>query len=96
MIFRPAFANILIKPQDSQKETSNGILLPDSAQDKVQQGEIVAIGAGELDKDGKLIPVRFTTGQVVAYKSWGVTELKINGEKHVVVNEKDILGSYEG
>jgi chaperonin GroES len=86
----PLFDNVLIRPLEAETKTSSGIILPDSAKEKPQMGEIVAVGKGKID-DGKLVPVTVKVGQKVMYKKWGGTEVKINGEELMLVEEKDIL-----
>jgi len=86
----PLFDNILIRPLEAEEKTSSGIILPDSAKEKPQIGEVVAVGKGKID-DGKLIAVTVKVGQKVMYKKWGGNEVKINGEELMLVEEKDIL-----
>jgi chaperonin GroES len=86
----PLFDNILIKPLEAEEKTSSGIILPDSAKEKPQMGEVVATGKGKYD-DGKLIPVSVKAGQKVMYKKWGGNEIKFDGQEFMLVEEKDIL-----
>jgi chaperonin GroES len=86
----PLFDNVLIRPLEAETKTTSGIILPDSAKEKPQMGEVVSIGKGKVD-DGKLVPVSVKVGQKVMYKKWGGTEVKINGEELMLVEEKDIL-----
>lgn len=86
----PLFDNVLIRPLEAETKTSSGIILPDSAKEKPQMGEVVAVGKGKMD-DGKLIAVSVRVGQHVMYKKWGGNEVKINGEELMLVEEKDIL-----
>jgi chaperonin GroES len=92
---KPLFDNVLIRPLEAEEKTSSGIILPDSAKEKPQMGEIVAIGKGKID-DGKLIPISVKLGQKVMYKKWGGNEVKINGEELILVEEKDILAIIDG
>lgn len=87
----PVFDNILIKPLESEKQTQSGILLPETSKEKPQIGEIVAVGAGKKDKDGKMIAMVFKPGQKVLYKKWGGTEAKIKNEDYMIVGQEDIL-----
>ena len=91
---KPLFDNILIKPLKAEVKTASGIILPDSAKEKPQMGEVVEVGAGKMD-DGKLIPVSVKKGQKVMYKKWGGNEIKINEEELILVEEKDILAVIE-
>lgn len=91
---KPIFDNVLIKPLEVEVKTASGIILPDSAKEKPQMGEVVEVGPGKID-DGKLIPVSVKKGQKVIYKKWGGNEIKINGEELILVEEKDILAIIE-
>ena len=91
---KPLFDNILIKPLEAEAKTSSGIILPDSAKEKPQMGEVVAVGSGKIDA-GKIIPTIVKKGQKVMYKKWGGNEIKINGEELILVEEKDILAILE-
>ena len=91
---KPLSDNILIRPLEAEAKTASGIILPDSAKEKPQIGEIVEVGPGKID-DGKLISVSVKRGQRVMYKKWGGNEIKINGEELMLVEEKDILAVIE-
>ncbi len=91
MVLKPLFDNVLVKPLSAEQKTAGGILLPDSAQEKPQMGKIVAVGAGAVGDDGKIIPMVVKTGQKVMYKKWGGNEVKVNGQDLVLVEQKDIL-----
>ncbi len=91
---KPLFDNILIKPLEAEAKTASGIILPDSAKEKPQMGEVMEVGPGKID-DGKLINVSVKKGQKVMYKKWGGNEIKINGEELILVEEKDILAIIE-
>lgn len=91
---KPLFDNVLIKPLEAEVKTSSGIILPDSAKEKPQMGEVVEVGNGKIE-DGKLIPVSVKKGQKVMYKKWGGNEVKINGQELILVEEKDILAILE-
>jgi len=91
---KPTFDNVLIKPLEAEEKTVSGIILPDSAKEKPQMGEIVAAGEGKVE-DGKLVPTSVKVGQKVMYKKWGGNEVKINGEELILVEEKDILAVIE-
>lgn len=88
---KPLFDNVLIKPIEAETTTASGIIIPDTAKEKPQMGEVMAIGPGHRTPDGKVLPVTLKVGQKVMYKKWGGTEVKVNGEEWMLVEEKDIL-----
>ncbi len=87
----PLFDNVLIKPLKAEEKTASGIILPDTAKEKPQIGEIMAIGEGHTNPDGKIIPMKVKVGQKVMYKKWGGNEVKVGNEEWVIVEQKDIL-----
>lgn len=88
----PLFGNVLVKPLEAEEKTTGGIYLPDTAKEKPQVGEIMAIGQGSWDEDGKKrIPMEVTVGQKVMYKKWGGSEVKVGSEEWTIVDQKDIL-----
>ena len=93
MKFKPLADNILIKPITEQK-TPSGILIPDTAKEKPQEGEVIAVGPGKLE-DGKRISPEVKEGDRVLYKKWGGTEIKLEGEDYLIVSSDDILGILE-
>ncbi len=95
MVLKPLFDNVLVKPLSAEQKTAGGILLPDSAQEKPQMGQVIAVGAGAVGDDGKIIPMVVSVGQKAMYKKWGGNEVKVNGEDMVLVEQKDILGILE-
>jgi chaperonin GroES len=92
---KPLFDNILIRPLEAEVKTSSGIILPDSAQEKPQMGEIVAVGPGKVTPKGEKEPIVVKVGQKVMYKKWGGNEVKVNGEELILVEQKDILAIVE-
>lgn len=92
---QPLFDNILIKPLEAEEKTASGIILPDSAKEKPQMGEIVAVGPGKITPKGDKEPIVVKKGQKVLYKKWGGNEVKINGEELMLVEQKDILAILE-
>jgi len=88
---KPLFDNVLIKPLEAEEKTPSGIILPDSAKEKPQIGEVMAVGPGSTTDDGKLIPTIVKTGQKVMYKKWGGSEIKVENEEWTIVEQKDIL-----
>jgi chaperonin GroES len=92
---QPLFDNILIRPLEAQVKTASGIILPDTAQEKPQMGQIVAVGPGKDTPKGKKEPIVVKVGQRVMYKKWGGNEVKLNGEELILVEQKDILAIIE-
>ena len=88
---KPLFDNVLIKPMEEEKKTPSGILLPETAKEKPQIGEIMAVGPGGLTDAGKQISMKVKVGQKVVYKKWGGNEIKVGGEEWLLVEQKDIL-----
>jgi chaperonin GroES len=87
----PLFDNILVKPVKADTTTSSGIILPDSAKEKPQIAEVVAVGTGITDSNGKLIPMIVKVGQKVMYTKWGGSEVKVGNEEWKLVKQSDIL-----
>lgn len=91
----PLFDNVLIKPVQSEPKSSGGIYLPENVKEKPQVGEIVAVGTGVYDDNGKLIPMIVKVGQKVLYKKWGGDEYKVGNEEWKLVRQTDILAILE-
>lgn len=92
---KPLFDNVLIKPLEQEEKLPSGIVLPDSAKEKPQIGEIMAVGSGGTDDKGKSIKMEVKVGQKVMYKKWGGNEVKVNGQEWMIVEQKDILAIVE-
>ncbi len=92
---QPLFDNVLIRPIQADNKTASGIILPDSAKEKPQVGEIMAIGHGHVGPKGEVRPMSVKVGQKVMYKKWGGNEVKVNNEEWTIVEEKDILAVIE-
>ena len=92
---KPLFDNILIKPLEAEEKTASGIILPDTAQEKPQMGQVVAVGPGKATPKGEKEPIVVKPGQKVMYKKWGGNEVKLNGEELMLVEQKDILAIIE-
>ena len=88
---KPLFDNVLVRPLEAETKTASGILLPDSVKEKPQIGEVMAIGEGAFDQNGKKIPMIVKVGQKVMYKKWGGNEVKVEGKEWMLVEQKDIL-----
>lgn len=88
----PLFDNVLVKPLEGQTKTASGIVLPDSAKEKPQVGEVMAVGPGAYDEDGeKRMPMEVKVGQKVLYKKWGGNEVKVAGEEWLIIEQKDVM-----
>jgi chaperonin GroES len=87
----PLFDNVLIRPLKAENKTMGGIYLPENAKEKPQAGEIMAVGQGAYDDNGKLIPMIVKVGQKVMYAKWGGNEIKVENEEWKLVKQSDIL-----
>ena len=87
----PLFDNVLVKPIEAETKLPSGIVLPDSAKEKPQVGEIMAVGLGAKDEKGNKVEMVVKVGDKVMYKKWGGNEVKVNGEEWMIVEQKDIL-----
>lgn len=92
---KPLFDYVLIKPLEEEEKTPSGIVLPESAKEKPQVGEVMAVGTGGYSDDGKKIPMVVKVGQKVMYKKWGGNEIKVNNEEWLLVEQKDIMAIIE-
>ena len=92
MKFRPLHDRVVVERIDADAKSAGGILIPDSAQEKPSQGEIVAVGPGGRDDAGKLIPIDLKKGDRVLFGKWSGTEVKIDGQNLLIMKESDIMG----
>lgn len=92
---KPLFDYVLIKPLEEETKTPSGIVLPESAKEKPQIGQVMAVGPGALSDEGKKIPMAVKVGQKVMYKKWGGNEVKVNREEWLLVEQKDIMAVVE-
>ncbi len=88
---KPLFDNVLIKPLEAETKTASGIILPESAKEKPQIGQVMGVGPGGTDDKGKPVKMVVKTGQKVMYKKWGGNEVKVGTEEWLLVEQKDIL-----
>ena len=95
MKFRPLHDRVVVKRVDSETKTSGGIIIPDTAAEKPQQGEVVAVGPGSRDESGKLIAIELKTGDKVLFGKWSGTEVKIDGQDLLIMKESDVMGVLE-
>jgi chaperonin GroES len=93
--FTPLHDRVLLRRLESDAKTSGGIIIPDTAKEKPAQGEIVAVGTGVRDENGKLQPLAVKAGEIVLFSKWSGTEVNIDGEELLVVKESDIMGIIE-
>jgi chaperonin GroES len=90
--FRPLHDRVVVRRIEADMKTKGGIIIPDTAQEKPSQGEIVAVGPGGRDEAGKLIPIDVKTGDKVLFGKWSGTEVKLDGEEFLIMKESDIMG----
>ena len=95
MNFRPLHDRVLIRRVESEERTKGGILIPDTAKEKPQEGEVVAAGPGARGDDGKLQPMDVKAGDRVLFGKWSGTEVKLEGEELIIMKESDIMGILE-
>jgi chaperonin GroES len=96
MKFRPLHDRVVVRRVESDERTSGGIIIPDTAKEKPQEGEIIAVGAGARDESGKIVPLDVKAGDRILFGKWSGTEVKIAGEDLLIMKESDIMGIIEG
>lgn len=96
MKFRPLHDRVVVRRIEAEEKTAGGIIIPDAAKEKPQQGEILAVGSGTRDESGKLIALDVKVGDVVIFGKWSGTEVKIDGQDLLIMKESDIMGILEG
>lgn len=96
MKFRPLHDRVVVRRIDAEEKTAGGIIIPDTAKEKPQQGEVVAVGPGARGEDNKLVPLDVKAGDRVLFGKWSGTEVKIDGEDLLIMKESDIMGILEG
>ena len=96
MKFRPLHDRVVIRRLEGEEKTKAGIIIPDTAKEKPQEGEVVAVGPGGRDEAGKLIPIDLKAGDRVLFGKWSGTEVKIDGEELLIMKESDVMGVLEG
>ena len=95
MKVKPLHDRILVLRIDSDEKTAGGIIIPDTAKEKPQEGKIIALGPGKLDTDGKRIPPEVKAGDRILFARYGGTEIMIDGKEHLIMKESDVLGVIE-
>jgi chaperonin GroES len=96
MKFRPLHDRVVVRRVEEDTKTKGGIIIPDTAQEKPMQGEIIAVGPGARDEAGKLVPLDVKAGDYVLFGKWSGTEVKIDGVEYLIMKESDIMGVLEG
>ena len=92
MKFRPLHDRVLIESLESEEKTSGGIIIPDTAKEKPQEGKVIAVGPGSKSDDGKVAPMDVKVGDHVLFGKWSGTEVKIDGKEYSIMKESDIMG----
>lgn len=95
MKVQPLFDNVLIEPLEAEEKTASGILLPDTAKEKGQIGQVVAVGKGKVGPKGDVHPMVVKVGDTVMYKKWGGNEVKVDGKEMTLVGQEDVLAIVE-
>ena len=92
MKFRPLHDRILVERVESEETTAGGIILPDTAKEKPQQGKVIAVGGGKKAEDGKIIPMDVKEGDTILFGKYSGSEVKIEGVEYLIMREEDVLG----
>ncbi|HVP78060.1 MAG TPA: co-chaperone GroES [Thermodesulfobacteriota bacterium] len=96
MKIRPLQDRVIVKRLEEEEKTKGGIIIPDTAKEKPQEGKVIAVGKGKMTEEGKLIPLDVKVGDRILFGKYSGTEIKIEGEEHLIMREEDILGVIEG
>ena len=96
MKFRPLHDRVVIERIDAEAKTAGGIIIPDTAQEKPQQGKVIAVGPGGRDESGKLIPIDVKVGDRILFGKWSGSEVRMDGQDLLIMKESDIMGIIEG
>ena len=91
MNLKPLGDRVIVKPAEAEEQTASGLVIPDTAQEKPQRGEVVAVGEGKRDDDGERIPVDVAVGDVIIYGKYGGQEIKIEGIEYKILDERDVI-----
>ncbi|OGR40666.1 MAG: co-chaperone GroES [Elusimicrobia bacterium GWA2_61_42] len=92
MKIQPLGDRLIIKAVEPKEIKKGGIIIPDTAKEKPQEGEVMAVGKGKLNEEGKIVPMEVKTGDIVLYGKYSGTEIKINDEEYIIMREEDVLG----
>ena len=96
MKFRPLHDRVVVRRIEAEAKSAGGIIIPDTAKEKPQEGEIIAVGPGARDETGKLVPLDVKVGDRILFGKWSGTEVKIDGEDLLIMKESDVMGVIEG
>ncbi|MBR0679709.1 co-chaperone GroES [Roseomonas eburnea] len=96
MKFRPLHDRVLVRRIEAEEKTRGGIIIPDTAKEKPQEGEVVAVGAGTINEKGEVRPLDVKAGDRILFGKWSGTEVKLDGEELLIMKESDIMGILEG
>ena len=96
MKFRPLHDRVVVRRIEAEEKTAGGIIIPDTAKEKPQEGEIIAVGPGARDESGKIVPLDLKAGDRVLFGKWSGTEVRIDGQDLLIMKESDIMGVVEG
>jgi len=92
---KPLGDRVVVKPIEEEEVTKSGIVLPDTAKEKPQKGEVLAVGSGKLLENGERVPLEVKVGDIVVYAKYGGTEIELGGEEYVILSERDLLAVVE-
>jgi chaperonin GroES len=95
MKFRPLHDRVLVRRIEQEQKSAGGVIIPDTAQEKPMEGEIVAAGSGSRRDDGSIVPLEVKTGDRILFGKWSGTEVKVDGEELLIMKESDLLGVIE-
>jgi chaperonin GroES len=90
--FRPLHDRVVVQRLESEEKTKGGIIIPDTAKEKPQEGKVVAVGSGARDDSGKIVPLDVKAGDVILFGKWSGTEVKLDGTDYLIMKESDIMG----
>ncbi len=96
MKFRPLHDRVVVRRIDAEEKTKGGIIIPDTAKEKPQEGEVIGVGPGGRDENGKLIPIDLKVGDRILFGKWSGTEIKLDGEELLIMKENDVMGVVAG
>ena len=95
MKFRPLHDRVVVRRLEGEEKSKGGIIIPDTAKEKPQEGEVIAVGPGARDEAGKLIPLDVRAGDQILFGKWSGTEVKIDGQEYLIMKESDVMGIVE-
>jgi chaperonin GroES len=96
MKFRPLHDRVVVRRLEGEEKSKGGIIIPDTAKEKPQEGEVIAVGPGARDESGKLVPLDVKAGDRILFGKWSGTEVKLDGEELLIMKESDVMGVIEG